>query len=278
MFICANLNVVMYSGFVTQTKVIKRAGIHQRFDVAAYRMVKPYLPEGFPSIQDIVHFEGYYGPDGLKVKSPGVAELSHLYDPATDTGEVPTHIANHYQRLVECLKAGDEIRAAFEASWMAHFIADGMTPAHHWPLEEKLYEAREEALEASLDARDFGRLMAQARKHWALWGNKGHYSTHFNFEMGIAFALIIVPIRASFDEAILAHARKLGPIAYFKEQAREVAALNLYEQFYKEGWKNDIATAVKKEVAPAAASTIGYIWLLAVLEAGQELAMVKKAA
>jgi hypothetical protein len=266
----------MYSGFVTQTKVIKHAGIHQRFDMAAYRMVKPYLPKAFPAVKDIIHFEGYYGPDGLKVKSPGMNELSHLYDPATDSGEVPMHIINHYDRLVECLKAGDEVRAAFEASWMAHFIADGMTPAHHWPLEEKLYEARESALQASLDAKDFARLMGQARKHWALWGSKGHYSTHFNFEMGVAFALIIVPIRPTFDEAVLAHARKLGPVEYFKERARDVAALQLYEQFYKEGWNNTIATAIKNEVAPETAATIGYIWLLAVLEAGQELAIASK--
>jgi hypothetical protein len=266
----------MYSGFVTQTKVIKRAGIHQRFDMAAYRMIKPYLPAGFPTLKDIIHFEGYNGPDGLKVKNPNEAELSHLYDPATDTGEVPMHVANHYQRMVECLKVGDPIRAAFEASWMAHFIGDGLTPAHHWPLEAKLYEAREAALDPALDTKDFARLMAHAKKHWVLWGSKGHYSTHFNFEMGVAFALIIVPIRATFDEAMLAHARKLGPIEFFKEQAREVATLNLYQRFYREGWNNEIATIIKNQVAPVTAATIGYIWLLAILEAGQELAMGSK--
>jgi len=263
----------MYSGFVTQTKVIKRAGIHQRFDMAAYKMIKPYLPPSFPTQKDIIHFEGYNGPDGLKVKNPDEAVLSHLYDPATDTGDVPMHIANHYARLVESLKAGDPIRSAFEASWMAHFIGDGLTPAHHWPLEEKLYEAREAAQDAALDDKDFARLMAQAKKHWALWGSKGHYSTHFNFEMGVAFALIMVPIRATFDEAMLAHARRLGPIEFFKEKAREVADLHLYERFYKEGWNNDIATIIKNDIAPTTAAVIGYIWLLAILEAGQELAI-----
>jgi hypothetical protein len=92
--------------------------------------------------------------------------------------------------------------------------------------------------------------------------------------MGVAFALIMVPIRATFDEAMLAHARRLGPVEFFKEKAREVAALNLYERFYKEGWNNDIATIIKNEIAPTTAAVIGYIWLLAILEAGQELAMV----
>src|SRR6266403_1491378 len=107
----------MYSGFITPKKTVARVGIHQRFDMAAYKMIKPYLPEGaFPAIKQIVHFEGYNGPDGLKVKSRGKNEPSHLYDPVTDTGEVPHHIAGHYTGLVESLKKADLIRAAFEAA------------------------------------------------------------------------------------------------------------------------------------------------------------------
>lgn len=264
----------MYSGFISQTKVINRVGIHQRFDMAAYRMVKPYLPNTFPTIKDILYFEGYNGPDGLKVKSPKVAEPSHLYDPVTDTGEVPLHITNHYNALVDCLKRGDQVRGAFEASWMAHYIADGMTPAHHWPLEDKLHEAREAAAATSrTSTKDFQILMAQAKKHWALWGAKGHYSTHFNFEMGIAFALIVFPIRARFQEQTLWHARRLGPIEFFKEESRDIATLDLYDRFYKQGWNSDIAGVVKNEIAPRAAAAIGYIWLLAILEAGQQLVM-----
>src|SRR5665213_2450772 len=120
----------MYSGFVSHNKVIKRVGVHQRFDTAAYHMIEPFLPAGtFPELKDILHFEGYNGPDGLKVKSPGVAEPSHFYDPATDTGEVPMHITNHYDGLVASLKEVDMVRAAFEAAWMAHYICDGLTPA-----------------------------------------------------------------------------------------------------------------------------------------------------
>lgn len=263
----------MYSGFVTQTKVIKRAGIHQRLDMAAYQMISPYLPKDFPSSKSIVAFEGYYGPDGLKVKNPNEAVLSHLYDPATETGGVLTHIENHYARLVECLKTGDKIRAAFEASWMAHFIGDGLTPAHHWPLEDKLAEAKELAAVESMDAKDFARFKANAKKHWAVWGTKGHYTTHFNFELGVAFALIIFPIKCSFEDSELAHARSVGAINYFKEKAKHVADMELYERFYKEGWNNKIASVVKNEIAPVTSATIGYIWLLAVLEAGQELAI-----
>src|SRR5665213_967054 len=133
----------MYSGFVTHKNVIKRLGIHQRFDMAAYRMMEPYLSPGvFPDLREILHFEGYNGPDGLKVKSPNLPQPSHLYDPDNDTGEVPGHIQHHYDKLVASLESGDMIRAAFDASWMAHYICDGLTPAHHFPLEERIRDLK----------------------------------------------------------------------------------------------------------------------------------------
>jgi hypothetical protein len=261
----------MYSGFITHKTTVTRVGIHQRFDMAAYKMIKPYLPEGaFPTIKQIVHFEGYNGPDGLKVKSRGQNQPSHLYDPVTDTGELPHHIAGHYAGLVESLGHADHVRAAFEAAWMAHYIGDGLTPAHHWPLEEKLAEAAAKASK-NLRGGDTGRFTAAVKKNWALWGAKGHLSTHFNFEMGIAFALLVLPIKPEFSEHELARARQFGPIDYFKSEARTVAELDLYEQFYQKGWTNEIAVTVKTQVALRTAQTIGLIWLLALLDAGQKL-------
>ena len=260
----------MNSGFVTHKHVIKRLGIHQRFDSAAYHMIEPYLPAGFPTLADIVSFEGYNGPDGLKVKSPGVNEPSHLYDPIHDVGQVPSHIQGHYENLVLCLKTGDAIRGAFEASWMAHYICDGLTPAHHWPLEDKIAEAASGA--ADDIAADTSRFTASLKKNWAVWGIKGHLSTHFYFETGILFALMAGPVRASYSDEELAKARQLGAVEYFKAQARDIAELNLYEQFYREGWTTDLATRVKTIIAPRTAKAIGIIWLLALLDAGEQLA------
>jgi hypothetical protein len=268
----------MYAGFITPKRVVKRAGIHQRLDSAAYKMIEPYLAENtFPPVKDILHFEGYNGPDGLKTKG-GIKyktkddpNPSHLYDPRTDTGEVPLHIANHYAGLVGALKKGDSIRAAFEAAWMAHYVGDGLTPAHHFPLEDKIAEAAAKAAR-DLQSGDISRFIAFVKKNWAIWGAKGHMSTHFNFEIGIATALLAFPIRPEFSDHELAIATQLGPVEYFKSRAREVAALDLYEQFYREGWNNDIATIVRNQLAPQAARTIGMIWLLALLAAGQQLA------
>jgi hypothetical protein len=273
----------MYAGFISPKRVVKSAGIHQRLDVAAYKMIAHYLPdEAFPALPDILNFEGYNGPDGLNTKiglSPKGLKPeaehehnpSHLYDPVTDTGEVPLHIANHYQGLVQCLETGDLVRASFEAAWLAHYVGDGLTPAHHFPLETKIAETAAKAAPQLGDG-NLSKFSNFMMRNWEIWGAKGHMSTHQNFELGIAFALLIFPIKAEFDDAELARVRQLGPVEYFKGEARDVAGLNLYDRFYKEGWNNDIASIVKKNLAPQIARTIGLIWLLALLEAGQRLA------
>jgi hypothetical protein len=134
-------------------------------------------------------------------------------------------------------------------------------------MEEKIAAAA-----AQDQGTDTSKITAAVRKNWAIWGVKGHMSTHMNFEMGIAFALVIFPIRPEFSEHELARAGQLGPVEYFKSEARAVAALQLYDRFYRQGWTNDLAVTVKNRLAPQVARTIGTIWLLALLEAGQQLA------
>jgi hypothetical protein len=279
----------MYAGFITPKRVVKRAGIHQRFDMAAYHLIEPYLPtepESFPTLKEVLHFEGYNGPDGLNTKSglkpKGIkpkddSNPNHEYDPITDTGEIPGLIAGHYAGLVESLKSHDTIRSAFEAAWLAHFVGDGLTPAHHWPLEERIAEAASKASD-EVKGGDVSKYMAFIQRNWAIWGAKGHMTTHMNFELGIAFALLLFPIRPEFDPAELTRASTLGPVEYFKAEARSVAALDLYNRFYKEGWTADIAATVKNQLAPQAARTIGIIWLIALLESGRQLAVQAQSA
>lgn len=258
----------MYSGFVSQTKVVKRVGIHQRFDTAAYRMIEPLLAPGvFPGIREILHFEGWKGPDGLKIKAKGESQPSHLYDPATDRGEVPMHITNHYDGLVAALVRGDQIRAAFEAGWLAHYVCDGLTPAHHFPLEEKISDLHQDEI-AAIKNGEIAPIVAHARRRWGMYGAKGLLSTHVNFEVGVAFVLVFqrLKVKFSFDE--LERARNDGYLVYFKHQASDIAVHNLYDRFYASGWTADIAATVRDHIAPPTALTIGIIWLLAYERAG----------
>jgi hypothetical protein len=270
----------LYSGFVTSRRAVSLIGIHQKFDTAAYRMIEDYLAPGtFPALKQIIHFEGVNGPDGLKVKSPGEREPGHLYNPLKDEGPIPELIKGHYIRMVSAIKCSDTVRAAFEAAWMAHYICDGLTPAHHYPLEVQIAEHstvlenektsffKHKVVDPKRDSP-----MQMLRKGWAIWGGKGLLSTHFNFEMGVATALLGSRVMAKLDPAKLAEARKLGPILFFKQEALDIANLELYETFYEYGWNTQMARMVKQRLAPQTAHTIGVIWLLAYLEAGLDTA------
>jgi hypothetical protein len=264
----------MYSGFITTQRTVPAAGVHQRFDGAAYRIIAPYLASGsFPARRQILHFEGRNGPDGIKAKSPGHHDPGHLYNPVTGEGDIPELIQTHYDGLVTALQDSDMIRAAFEASFLAHYVCDGLTPAHHFPLDAQLAEHTARYKDkprrfkyAMIVPGDTAR--ESLRRSWALWGGKGLLTTHFNFEIGVATTLVGHRIRIRFEPTKLAAARLLGPIVFFQREAAEVAALNMYERFYDSGWTSELGWLVRARLAPQTVQAIGTIWLLAYLEAG----------
>ena len=116
-------------------------GVHQRIDRVARRHIITHISSevNFPLYRDIVHFEGLNGPDGIKRKSPAQDEPWHYINPddPLDTNLLEM-IEDHIENMAEALRTDNYTRVAFEAAWMAHAITDGLTPAHHFPLEEKL--------------------------------------------------------------------------------------------------------------------------------------------
>ncbi len=119
---------------------------HQKIDRIAYRHLKKLLGEGafFPPLKSIYHFEGKNGPDATKLKNKeNVDQPWHFINPLdVEDTDLHHYIADHYSALVKALKEKDEVRSAFEASWLAHALVDGLTPAHHYPYEEALEELR----------------------------------------------------------------------------------------------------------------------------------------
>ena len=126
-----NSGVVTY---FTRGKVLNNVGTHQKFDKTAYRLILPLIEsEHFPKKRMILNFEGMGGPDGLKFK--GKYKADHLWDPINKIGYLPIWIEIHYKNLVLALKAGDTVKASFEAGFMAHYLTDSLTPAHHTSLK-----------------------------------------------------------------------------------------------------------------------------------------------
>src|SRR5438309_7477835 len=121
---------------------------HQKIDRVAYRHLRELLAEDdfFPSIKQILKFEAGHGPDSVKFKRhENIEQPWHFVDPLNDKDtKLHEQIERHYNQLVEELRQNDTVRAAFEASWLAHALVDGLTPAHHYPYELELESLRGE--------------------------------------------------------------------------------------------------------------------------------------
>lgn len=265
----------MYAGFITSKYTADWLGAHQKFNKVAYRQLVPYVSEeDFPSLDKIQHFEGYNGPDGIKVKSPHRHdEPSHFYDPSRREGELLDHLDNHYISLVDSLKSGNQTRAAFEAAWLSHAIVDGLTPAHHYPYEEELYLMYEAARQEFHKRRHKVWLQGDSRRqalrnNWQMWGRKGLLSTHIHFEAGVAAAVLGSGFKDNINPVKLNQARRVGPLEFFAEEAMGVHDLKLYDRFYKRSWTVGLARDVRHRLAPAIIQTVAIEWLLAAEEAG----------
>lgn len=268
----------MYSG-TTLTKFSGRIlGAHQRIDRVARNHLARILPDNtvFPRSKYILHFEGKNGPDAIKRKSPARDEPWHYYNPFdTKDSDLIHLIDDHYKLLVKHLKTGNQERSAFEAAWLAHALVDGLTPAHHYPYEEKLVELRGgEGIETRNTIKS--KLVIQGetkrdtmKKNWKMWGPKGLFTTHGMFEMGIAS--LLVPLK--FGEAVpkkshLELIEKIGLIEWFHRAAREIAVLDMYKTYHRKGWTPKLAYQVRHKLGPLLVQTVTLAWYLAVREAG----------
>lgn len=268
----------MYSG-TTLTKYSGRImGAHQKIDKVARRHLVRLLSDNtvFPRARQILHFEGKNGPDAIKRKSPAKDEPWHYYSPFNDNdSQLIELIRAHYDRLIKELRSGNQERAAFEAAWLAHAITDGLTPAHHYPYEEKLAELRGgKQKETRITVRDKLVLPGETRRqkvknNWKMWGPKGLFTAHGLFELGVA--TIFAPL--SFNDARptkadIENIQEIGPIEWFKRAAREIAMLNLYEQYHRRGWTPRLAWQVRHKLGPEIVKAITVTWYAALADAG----------
>ncbi len=268
----------MYSGTTFTNISGNILGTHQKIDRVARRHLSLLIDdnESFPKTRKILHFEGNNGPDAIKRKSPAKDEPWHYYSPFDDDDNALVDIiVEHYQKLVKELKAGNKERSAFEASWLAHALVDGLTPAHHFPYEEKLVELRGgEGIETRTTLKDKWVLpgsspIEKIKNNWKMWGPKGLFTTHGLFEMGIA--TIIAPL--SFSDAVPTpeHIRQtldLGVAELFRRTAKEIAVKETYEQYYKTGWSAKLSLEIRQHLVPSIIQTVTLAWYCALVESG----------
>lgn len=265
-----------------QTRSGHVIGTHQKIDRVARRHLKPYLPAGvvFPAIQDILHFEGSRGPDGIKMKSPGKDEPWHFIDPKTMTKDdrllhtIDDHIAN----LADALRDRNYHRAAFEAAWLAHAVTDGLTPAHHEPLDEQVKDLRasdhrKDKFSSRIIMSGNGSGKTFVQNNWQYWGAKGIMTNHALFEAGVATTA--KPLRfgdAAVDQHDIDQLKRYGFTALYMEFVRQVDRLDMYEQFKLSGWTHELAKQTSRDLLPTIIRAVTLAWYEAVRRVTEEAA------
>lgn len=262
----------MYSGTTFRHHSGNLVGVHQRIDRVAKKQLVHHIGRTpfFPTIKTILRFEGKNGPDGIKSKSPSVDEPWHFISPAAAQDDpLVTVIKDHLYNLSVALKKEDEVRAGFEAAWLSHAIVDGLTPAHHVPLAEKIEElwgkahherdsTSDKIIIKGSSARD------SLSKNWEYWGTKGVFSAHLFYEMGVASSLTVAQFRSiGLTNEDFERVEREGYINYFMESIQEIDAMGTYQEFIKTGWSVHLANVSRKQLIPLIMKNVCLAWYAA---------------
>ena len=259
----------MYAGTTIRRGSGKIVGVHQKIDRAARRHIKKYLPKSvnFPVIKDVLHFEGNNGPDGLKRKNPSADQTWYFIDPVkTDDHELIDVINDNIFNLSEALKTNNYVRAAFEAAWLAHAIVDGLTPAHHYPLGDKIEELWGKAHTERNTIRDKNIIHGDGlrdtlSKNWEYWGAGGVFTTHGMFEMGVASAIATENFnKLSINNRDITHLSRVGFEKMFMESLHKIDALKMYDKLGDGGWTKSLAQQTRKVLVPEIIKLVTIAW------------------
>lgn len=273
----------MYSRATPFEKSENLIGTHQKIDRAARLTLretykKTYnenLDDFFPKINEILKFEGKNGPDGIKMKSPGKDEPWHFVEPYGDLSQMFSYAENHIFNLAEALKKGDFVRASFEAAWLAHAVTDALTPAHQYPMEDKIIEIsgkspseRDKVIKKMFLPGDTW--SDRIKFNWEYIGPKGVMSSHMLYEFGVA--TLISPVRPRTISKKLSKTDVTSVLSgdflkVFEEKIKKVADKQYYQKYMKSGWSNGLARETKSDLLPEISSIVALAWLAAINEA-----------
>ena len=260
----------MYSGTTVGNSSGNVIGAHQRIDRISRKRLQPLIGEHyFPSIKEILYFEGNNGPDGVKRKSPSVDEPWHYIDPAKEHDVTLIDMINdHIINLANALRDDNHERASFEAAWLAHAVVDGLTPAHHYPLADKILELFGKPHDQRLTVKEKNLIRGTTRldtlsKNWEYWGGKGIFSSHVSFELGIATAMIARKYPNPIDDTVLAYVTLRGYEAVFRDIFKEVVLLDSYTLYIKHGWTAKVSKVVHQQLMPLILKAVTLAWYAA---------------
>jgi hypothetical protein len=265
----------MYSRATPFQKADKIAGTHQKIDRAARLTLRKILSKNptfskvhFPKIDEILVFEGNGGPDGIKTKSPGKDEPWHFVEPYGDLTPIKTYVENHLFNLSKALSEENYVRASFEAGWMAHAITDALTPAHQYPMTDKIIEIsgkkpeeRDKIIKKMfLSGKNWRERLLN---NWEYIGPKGVMSSHMLYEMGVATMITSIAAKKITNdptEEEISRVLNGNFMEVFEEKIKWVADQKYYETYLEKGWTTSLARNTKSILLPEISKIVALGW------------------
>lgn len=264
----------MYAGTTLRRGSGKFVGVHQKINRAARKALNRQFSktDNFPNIKDILHFEGNNGPDAVKYKMPASDEPWHFINPEDPNDRKLINMINdHIVNLSRALRDNDNVRASFEAAWLAHSIVDGLTPAHHYPFNEKIEELWGKPYHERSSMRDRNIIHGYSTKdtiskNWQYYGAKGVLTAHFMFEMGIASSMASRnPIEFHLVQKDLDELTTNGFEKVFITSMHRIFQMKMYDEFRETGWNRKLLIKTKKKLLPEIVRAVALAWYQAVL-------------
>lgn len=253
----------------------RHIGVHQKIDRVARRRFKTLERSElkFPGITDILHFEGIRGPDGIKLKSPGVDEPWHFVDPKKPSQQFLGYVRDHSNNLSRALGERNLQRASFEAAWLAHVVTDGMTPAHHESLGDELERIRggddmPSSIHDKIIMPGGGSPKDFVRNNWQYWGAGGLMTNHMMYEAGVATA--VKPLQfadVKLTEKMLTQVDEVGFETIYLEAIRYIDSFGMFEMYKHKGWTHRLAQLTTDELMPKIIQMVALAWYSAYIEA-----------
>jgi len=263
----------MYSGTTFRKGSGRIVGVHQKIDRSSRRHLANHIPKSieFPIIKDILHFEGTNGPDALKhMGTP--EEPWHFIDPTKpDDLELVGTINDHIFNLAEALRINNYARASFESAWLAHAIVDGLTPAHHYPLGDKIEELWGKPRSERSSIKDKNIIRGSSRrdtlsKNWEYWGAGGVFTAHIMFEWGVASVITTERFKdAGPSSEDIVRLENDGFEKIFLQSVQKVYNLKMYDEFCKKGWSRHLGFETRKVLVPEIIRCVTLAWYQAII-------------
>lgn len=264
----------MYAGTTFRRSSGKIVGVHQKIDRVARKNLNFLISRSlkFPGIRSILHFEGKNGSDGLNLKGASRDVPWHFIDPTNlEDRAILTIINDHICNLADSLSRKDAIRSAFDAAWLAHAVTDGLTPAHHYPLNDKIKELFGKSHNERHSLTDKNIIRGKNRrdtlaKNWGYWGAGGVFMAHLLYEMGVATTVAAEKFEpAIINLADIEHLLDIGFEAMYMESIQKIYSLSMFSDYTKTGWTMNLATETKRILLPEIIRLVTLAWYYSVI-------------